>query len=240
MLNTSSVQKKPLRHVAIIMDGNGRWAKKNNLPTIAGHKAGAEAARRITQAAINHNVEFLTLYTFSSENWKRNESWISDLFGLLGWYLENEVKSLHENNICLRSIGDRARLPDKLQKSLVKAEEKTKNNTGITIILALSYSSRDEIVRAVNRIVKDVQKNKISSVDEQTFEQYLDTYGIPDPDLLIRTSGEQRISNYLLWQLAYTEFVFNDVLWPDFMETHFEKAVYEYKNRERRYGSDVP
>jgi undecaprenyl diphosphate synthase len=131
-------------------------------------------------------------------------------------------------------------LPKHIQKLLTKAEEKTKNNTRITVILALSYSSRDEIVRAINTLIKDVQTNKITSIDEQSFEQYLDTHNIPDPDLLIRTSGEQRISNYLLWQLAYSEFVFDDVLWPDFTERHFEKAVYEYQNRERRYGRDVP
>lgn len=222
------------------MDGNGRWAKQKGLPTIAGHKAGAEAARRLMQAAVDHNVEYLTLYTFSSENWTRSEKWIYELFGLLSWYLQHEINSLHEKNICLKSIGDKTRLPDNIQKLLANAEEKTKNNTRITVILALSYSSKDEIIRAINTLIKDVQANKITSVNEDSFEQYLDTRNIPDPDLLIRTSGEQRISNYLLWQLAYSEFVFDTVLWPDFTETHFEKAVYEYKNRERRYGRDVP
>ncbi|MES2607267.1 MAG: isoprenyl transferase [Pseudomonadota bacterium] len=239
MLNTPPIEKNPLRHVAIIMDGNGRWAKRKNLPTIAGHKAGAEAARRITEAAAKQNIEYLTLYTFSSENWRRDERWISELFGLLAWYLENEINHLHKKNVRLKAIGDRYRLPLQIQNLLTKAEEKTKDNTGITVILALSYSGRDEIVRAVNTIIKDAKSGVLDSIDDKSFEQYLDTTNIPDPDLFIRTSGEKRISNYLLWQIAYTELVFSDVLWPDFTEEHFEKAVYEFKNRERRYGLDV-
>jgi len=239
VLSAPTLTKKPIRHIAVIMDGNGRWAKKKNLPIIAGHKAGAEAARRITEAAAKHGVEFLTLYTFSTENWNRDERWISDLFGLLAWYLENEIKSLHKNNIRLKTIGDHQRLPLKIQKLIVKAEEKTKDNTGITVVLALSYTGRDEIVRAINKIIKDVQKGEIDSIDDKSFERYLDTYNIPDPELQIRTSGEKRISNYLLWQTAYTELVFDDVLWPDFTEEHFEKAIYEFKNRDRRFGGDV-
>lgn len=234
-----SVENKPPRHVAIIMDGNGRWAKKNNLSTIAGHKAGADATKRITEAAVACGVRYLTLYTFSSENWQRDQRWIDDLFGLLGWYLENEINYLNENNVCLRAIGDRSRLPQKIQKLLKNAEEKTKNNTKLTILLALSYSGRDEIVRAVNDIINDAKAGTLDTIDEQSFASYLDTKGIPDPDLLIRTSGEKRLSNFLLWQFAYSEFVFNDVLWPDFTKEHFEKALYEFKNRERRYGRDV-
>lgn len=236
MLNTQSSEKNPLRHVAIIMDGNGRWAKKNNLPTIAGHKAGAEAARRITEAAAKHNIEYLTLYTFSTENWKRDERWINELFSLLAWYLEHEINYLHKSNVRLKTIGDRTRLPEKIQKLIQKAENKTKDNTGITVILALSYSGRDEIVRAVNTIINDARNGSIDSIDEKSFEHYLDTHTLPDLDLFIRTSGEKRISNYLLWQIAYTELVFEDVLWPDFTEKHFERAIYEFQNRERRYG----
>ena len=239
MLNTQSLEKKPLRHVAIIMDGNGRWAKKKNLPTIAGHKAGAEAARRITEAAAKQNVEYLTLYTFSTENWQRDERWINELFGLLAWYLEHEITFLCKNNVRFKTIGDRQRLPEKIQKLITKAEEKTKDNTGITVVLALSYSGRDEIVRAVNTIINDAKNGVIKSIDEKSFEDYLDTHNLPDLDLFIRTSGEKRISNYLLWQIAYTELVFEDVLWPDFTEEHFEKAIYEFKNRDRRFGGDV-
>jgi undecaprenyl diphosphate synthase len=234
--DTQSSEKNLLRHVAIIMDGNGRWAKNKNLPTIAGHKAGAQAARKITEAAAKQNIEYLTLYTFSTENWKRDERWVNELFGLLSWYLENEVKYLHKNNVRLKAIGDRNRLPTQIQNHLAKAEEKTKDNTGITVVLALSYSGRDEIIRAANNIIKDAKNGTLDSVDATSFEKYLDTYKIPDPDLFIRTSGEKRISNYLLWQIAYTELVFSDALWPDFTEEHFEKAVYEFKNRERRYG----
>ncbi len=230
---------KSLRHIAVIMDGNGRWAKKNNLPTIAGHKAGAEATRRITEAAFEYGVEYLTLYAFSSENWRRDQHWINELFGLLSWYLEHEITYLNEKNVRLRSIGDRERLPEKIRKLLNNAETKTKNNTGITILLALSYSGRDEIVRAANALIKDAKAGVIDNVTEQTFSAYLDTRDIPDPDLLIRTSGEQRLSNFLLWQLAYAEFVFDDIFWPDFTKEHFEKALYEFKNRERRYGRDV-
>ena len=236
MSDTHSPEKNPLRHIAIVMDGNGRWAKKNNLPTIAGHKAGAEATRRITEAAAKHNVEYLTLYTFSTENWRRDERWINELFGLLAWYLEHEISILHKNNVRLKTIGDRKRLPEKIQKLINKAEEKTKDNTGITVVLALSYSGRDEIVRAINTIIKDAKNGIIDSIDEKSFEGYLDTHNLPELDLFIRTSGEKRISNYLLWQIAYTELVFEDVLWPDFTEEHLEKAMHEFKNRERRYG----
>ncbi len=231
--------KNQLRHVAVIMDGNGRWAKNKNLPVISGHKAGAEAARRLTEVAIKYDVEYLTLYTFSSENWNRDENWISELFGLLEWYLAHEINYLHKNNVCLKVIGDRALLSEKLQKLIFKAEEKTKNNTAITVVLALSYSGRDEIIRAINSIVKDTKNGIIDFVTDKFFETYLDTYNIPDPDLLIRTSGEKRISNYLLWQIAYTELIFDDVLWPDFTEENFQNAVDEFQNRERRFGHHV-
>jgi undecaprenyl diphosphate synthase len=220
------------------MDGNGRWAKKNNVATIAGHKAGASAARAVTKAAAAKGVEFLTLYAFSSENWRRNESWLTEFFGLLTWYLENEVEALHKNNVRIKAIGDRQLLPKKIQTLLTTAEAKTQNNTKITVTLALSYSGRNEIVRAVNQIIQGAKDGSIDQITEESFASFLDTNGVPDPDLLIRTSGEQRISNYMLWQLAYTEFVFDDILWPDFTAEHFEKALYAYTNRERRYGKD--
>jgi undecaprenyl diphosphate synthase len=220
------------------MDGNGRWASKKKSSTINGHKAGAQAARIATETAAKNGIEYLTLYAFSSENWNRDKNWLIDFFGLLSFYLEHEVDQLHQNGVCIRCIGDKSRLPKNVQILLQTAEEKTKNNTKITVILALSYSGRDEIIRAVNKIIVDAKEHRINEIDAQSFETYLDTYGIPDPDLLIRTSGEQRISNYLLWQMAYTEFVFYDALWPDFTEEHFEKALYEYANRERRFGKD--
>jgi undecaprenyl diphosphate synthase len=239
VVNTNLSSKKPIKHVAIIMDGNGRWAKNKKLPTIAGHKAGAEAARLVTESATKHNIEYLTLYTFSSENWRRDDNWIDDLFGLLEWYLKNEINYLHKKNVCFKAIGELTRLPQTIQKLIVKAQDLTKDNTGITVVLALSYSGRNEIVRAINAIIKDAKNNVIDEIDDTSFEKYLDTYMIPDPDLLIRTSGEKRISNYLLWQSAYTELVFSDVLWPDFTEEHFEKALNEYEKRERRFGADV-
>jgi undecaprenyl diphosphate synthase len=221
------------------MDGNGRWARQRNLPIIAGHKAGAEAARDITKTAIEHGIKYLTLYTFSSENWHRSQEWIDDLFGLLRWYLRYEIASLHTNNIRLMSIGDRDRLPDDVRKLIHSAEEKTKNNTALTVVLALSYGARDEIVRATKKIINDIQNGKHLELTEDVFASYLDTKNVPDPDLLIRTSGELRLSNYLLWQLAYAEFIFIDMYWPDFTPAEFTKALYEFTNRQRRFGKNT-
>ena len=226
------------KHVAIIMDGNGRWAKLRQLPAIAGHKAGAEVARKITECASQMGIQYLTLYTFSSENWLREKSWIDDFMGLLRLYLRNELKSLMANNVRIQVIGDRTLFAKDIQELIKDTEEKTKNNTAITVILALSYGSRDEIVRAFRRLAQKVKVGDIDpdSIKDKDIAMSLDTAHLPDPDLLIRTSGEQRISNFLLWQMAYTEFVFMPILWPDFTIKDFESAINEYQQRNRRYG----
>ncbi|MBY0281794.1 MAG: isoprenyl transferase [Alphaproteobacteria bacterium] len=226
------------KHIAIIMDGNGRWAKSRNLPTIAGHKAGAEMARRITEYASKMGIKYLTLYTFSSENWLREKSWIDDFMGLLRWYLRNEFKELMRNGVRIQVIGDRTLFAKDIQELISETEEKTKNNTAITVLLALSYGSRDEITRTFKKLAHKVKAGDLdpSEITVETISENLDTADFPDPDLLIRTSGEKRISNFLLWQMAYTEFVFVPDLWPDFSEEGFEKAIYEYQQRGRRYG----
>jgi len=225
-------------HVAFIMDGNGRWAKAKGLPTIAGHRAGAETGRRITERAAQLGVKYLTLYTFSSENWLRQKSWIDDLMGLIRWYLKNELKSLMKNGVRLRVIGQRDLLPPDIQTLIEQAEEQTKNNTTITVILALSYGARQELTHAMKSIAHKIAEGTLHTEDvtPALIEQNLYTTGIPDPDLLIRTSGEQRLSNYLLWQMAYTEFVFSPTLWPDFTADEFDRAIQTYQHRQRRYG----
>ena len=225
-------------HVAFIMDGNGRWAKAKGLPTIAGHRAGAETGRRITERAAQLGIKYLTLYTFSSENWLRQKSWIDDLMGLIRWYLKNELKSLMKNGVRLRVIGQRDLLPPDIQTLIEQAEEKTKNNTTITVILALSYGARQELTRAMKSIAYKIAEGTLHTEDvtPALIEQNLYTAGIPDPDLLIRTSGEQRLSNYLLWQMAYTEFVFSPTFWPDFTADEFDQALQTYQHRQRRYG----
>ncbi len=220
-------------HVAIIMDGNGRWAGKRGLPRTAGHKKGTEAAKRVVKAAGDLGVEYLTLFGFSSENWRRPENEIKDLMQLLRYYLRAETAELHENNVKLRVIGDRARFDDDIIDLIDSAEALTRDNDGTTMIMALNYGGRDDIKQAVDAVIRNPDSTK--SVEEQ-FTSNLMTAGIPDPDILIRTSGEQRISNFLLWQCAYTEFVFTDVLWPDFGKTDLEAALAEYAGRDRRYG----
>ncbi len=229
----------PPCHVAIIMDGNGRWAKARGLPRTAGHKRGAESVRAAVQAAGELGVSYLTLFGFSSENWKRPEGEVRDLMGLLRLYLKGEIKSLHKNNVRLRVVGDRARLGKDIVSLIEDGEAKTANNTGLTLVLALSYGSRQEIVSAVRALAQDAADGKISpdQIDEDMVSSRLFTVGIPDPDLLIRTSGEQRISNFLLWQCAYSELVFQDVLWPDFDRQHLEDAIAAYHGRERRFGA---
>lgn len=225
-------------HVAFIMDGNGRWAKSRHLPIIAGHRAGAETGRRITERAAQLGIKYLTLYTFSSENWLREKGWIDDLMGLIRWYLQNELKSLIKNGVRLQIIGQRDLLPPDIQALIQQAEEKTKDNSTITVILALSYGSRQELTQAMKSIAHKIEEGFLHT-DEITpavIEHHLYTKGIPDPDLLIRTSGEQRLSNYLLWQMAYTEFVFLPTLWPDFTVDEFDQALQTYYRRQRRYG----
>ena len=227
------------RHVAIIMDGNGRWAKARGLPRIAGHQHGAEAARRAVIAAAELGIPYLTLFGFSSENWKRPSTEIEDLMVLLRHYLRGEVADLHRNGVRLKVIGELDRLAPDLLSLIAEAEGITRENSRITVIIALSYGGRAEIVAAVRAIARDVAAGTLTvdGIDEAALARRLFTAEIPDPDLLIRTSGEQRISNFLLWQSAYSEFVFTDTLWPDFSRVDLEHAIDEFCGRERRFGA---
>lgn len=229
---------KAPNHVAIILDGNGRWAKKRFLPRKAGHVAGSKTVEQICEDAYNLGINYLTVYAFSTENWKRPQDEVDALMKLLRQYLKDCIKRSTKNNMCVRVLGDITPLDDDLKKSIIELEEATKDNTGLHFQVALNYGSRDEMLRGIREIAKEVQAGKITSedIDEKMVDGFLDTKGIPDPDLLIRTSGEQRLSNFLLWQLAYTEFYFTDVLWPDFNKRELEKAIEFYNGRERRYG----
>jgi len=229
--------KLPL-HVAIIMDGNGRWAKKRKLPRVAGHKKGADAVRRCVEASVELGVTHLTLFGFSSENWKRPEEEVSALMGLLRFYLKNEVKRLHSEGVRIRFIGERNNLTDDIVKGISESESLTQNNSTLILTIALSYGGRAEITQAAKALALKVAAGKISAdeITEDSITQSLYTHDIPDPDLLIRTSGEQRISNFLLWQIAYSEFLFMDVLWPDFEKSHLEEGLKELSGRDRRYG----
>jgi undecaprenyl diphosphate synthase len=226
-------------HVAIIMDGNGRWARARGLPRAAGHRQGAEAVRRTVRAAGEIGIGYLTLFGFSSENWKRPFAEVDDLMGLLRLYLRREIAELHANNVRLRVIGDRNRLSTDIVSLIENGEAHTRDNTGLTLVLALSYGGRAEIALAARRIAEEVASGRLAPerIDEACVSEHLGTAGIPDPDLLIRTSGEQRISNFLLWQSAYAELVFLDTLWPDFDRAQLEAAVREFGRRERRYGT---
>jgi undecaprenyl diphosphate synthase len=223
------------------MDGNGRWAESRGLPRIAGHKKGADAVRRTLEAAAQMGVSFLTLFGFSSENWNRPEGEVGDLMGLLRLYLRSEIDALKDKGVRLRVIGDRSRFERDIVDLIDHAEAETAGNSRITLILALSYGGRQEIVRATQNLARRAVAGEVDpeGIDEAMFADCLQTAGIPDPDLLIRTSGEERISNFLLWQLAYTEFVFTDVLWPDFDDKEFAAAIDAFNRRERRYGASV-
>jgi undecaprenyl diphosphate synthase len=229
----------PPRHVAIIMDGNGRWAKARMLPRIAGHRQGAEVVRDTVSDCRELGISYLTIYAFSSENWKRPSGEIDDLMGLLKIYLKRELNQLMRSGVRMRFIGNRKRLPESIIALIEEAENKTAHNAGLTLTVALNYGGRNDIVQAAGRIAEAVAAGTLKSeaIDEKLFESYLDTAGIPDPDLLIRTSGEQRVSNFLLWQTAYTELVFTPVLWPDFNKAHLEDAITEFHRRKRRYGA---
>ncbi len=231
------LQKVP-RHIAIIMDGNGRWAKKRNKERIFGHYEGVNSVRAIIKAAIEAGVKYLTLYAFSSENWQRPKEEVEALMDLLVKGVEEDLDKLNEQNVKLYVIGDIAGLPPKVKKSVDKALKATEKNTGLNLIIALNYGARQEILNAVKNIAIAVKNGKldINAIDEKLFANYLTTKGIPDPDLLIRTSGEQRISNFLLWQISYTELYFTEILWPDFREEQFFEAIINYQNRERRFG----
>jgi len=226
-------------HVAIIMDGNGRWAASRHLPKIAGHREGAAAVRRAIRAAIESGVSWLTIYAFSSENWRRPTGEVLDLTGLLRQYLKSEIAELKENGVRLRVIGDRTRFDAEIQQDLAKAEHATAANTRLNLTVALSYGARAEIVAAARALAEAVRNGWLepARIDEVAVAGSLATAGIPDPDLIIRTSGEQRLSNFLLWQAAYAELVFLDVLWPDFGPEHFAAALHEYARRERRFGA---
>lgn len=225
-------------HVAIILDGNGRWAKKRHLPRKAGHVAGSRTVEQICEDAYNLGINYLTVYAFSTENWKRPQDEVDALMKLLRQYLKDCIKRSTKNNMCVRVIGDITPLDEELKESIRKLEEATRDNTGLHFQVALNYGSRDEMLRAMRAMTQEVAEGKLSSeeISEEVFERYLDTNGIPDPDLMIRTSGEQRLSNFMLWQLGYTEFYFTDVLWPDFNKKELQKAIDYYNGRDRRYG----
>jgi undecaprenyl diphosphate synthase len=225
-------------HVAIIMDGNGRWAKSRGLPRVAGHRRGADAVRRVVRGAGELGIPVLTLFAFSTENWTRPAEEVNDLMGLLRHYLRNELDELRKNGVRLRVIGNRDGLASDIVRAIAEAEKVTVNNTRIDVNICINYGSRDEIVRAARSLARRVAAGELAAdrIDEDCFERELLTAGVPDPDLLIRTSGEQRISNFLLWQCAYAELVFVDTLWPDFGKEHLEQAIAEFRRRERRYG----
>lgn len=228
------------RHVAVIMDGNGRWARKRGLPRTMGHKKGAESARNIVTHAAEAGVEYITLFGFSSENWNRPEDEVSDLMTLLRHYLRSQTAELHKNNACLRVIGERAAFDDDIIELIVNAEALTKDNDGINVIIALNYGGRNDILQATRKLIEEALESG-KAPDEEGFEEKFShslwTAGIPDPDLLIRTSGEERISNFLLWQCAYAEMVFTPTLWPDFGKNDFQDALNQYASRDRRFGT---
>jgi undecaprenyl diphosphate synthase len=221
------------------MDGNGRWATARGLPRVAGHRRGADAVRRTVTAAVDLGIEYLTLFGFSSENWKRPIEEVDDLMGLLRHYLRGEIAELHRNGIRVRVIGRRERLPNDIVTLIANSEELTRGNERLQLTIALSYGGRDEIASAARQIAKAIRAGELApeAVDEACFARHLLTTELPDPDLLIRTSGEQRISNFLLWQTAYSEFVFTETLWPDFSKDDLQRAVEDFNGRERRYGA---
>lgn len=233
------VNKKELpKHIAVIMDGNGRWAKREGEQRVFGHKAGVKSVQKITEAAAELGIEYLTLYAFSTENWKRPAFEVSALMKLLVNTIADQTETLVKNKIRLRHIGDAEKLPKACRLALSQAIKTTENNTGLNLVMALNYSSKWEITEAVKKIACKVEKGQLSSkeIDTKLIERYLETNNIPDPELIIRTSGEYRVSNFLLWQSAYSEFYFTDKLWPDFEEDDFYEAIYEFQNRERRFG----
>ena len=234
----NSAQSPKKLHVAIIMDGNGRWARARGLPRTMGHKAGIEALRRTLEAAKELTISHLTLYSFSSENWNRPAEEVGELMSLLRYYLKNEFATLHKNNVRINVIGDRSRLDPDIADMIAKAEKKTAENTAIMLTLALSYGGRQEITAAVQSIARQVAAGQVdpSDIDTNMISANLYTAGMPDPDLVIRTSGEKRTSNFLIWQSAYAEYVFQEVLWPDFSREHLEAALKEFEGRERRFG----
>ncbi len=225
-------------HIAIILDGNGRWAKAKGMPRNYGHAQGSKNVERICEEAYRIGVKYLTVYAFSTENWNRPKDEVDALMKLLRNYMKTCLKTAAKNDMKVRVIGDKTGLDEDIRNRIAELEEATKDNGGLNFQIALNYGSRDEIVRAVRKVSEDVKEGKVKpeDIDEKMFETYLDTHGIPDPDLMIRTSGELRLSNYLLWQLAYTEFYFTDIPWPDFTKEELSKAIEQYNRRDRRYG----
>jgi len=227
------------QHIAIIMDGNGRWAKKRHKPRTYGHAQGAKTLLQILEDCDDLGVKYLTVYAFSTENWSRPLQEVQVIMKLFKEYLISMIDKCMRNNVRCMIIGERSRLSDDLIECIDRMENATKDNNGITLIIAINYGSRDEMIRSVRALVSDVKKGSVSAdeITDKLFESYLDTRGIPDPDLLIRTSGEQRLSNFLMWQLAYSEFYFTDVFWPDFNKDELIKAIEQYSGRDRRYGN---
>lgn len=226
------------QHIAIILDGNGRWAAQHGMPRNIGHTQGAKNVETICREAWNLGVKYLTVYAFSTENWSRPKEEVDALMKLLRNYMKNCIKTAEKNHMRVRILGDKTGLAEDIQESIAKLEESSKNQDGLNFQIAINYGSRDEILRGMRRMLQDYQENPFSleELDERKFQGYLDTADIPDPDLLIRTSGEQRISNYLLWQIAYTELYFTNVPWPDFTKEELVKAIEDYNSRDRRYG----
>lgn len=226
------------RHVAIIMDGNGRWAQTRGLPRREGHRRGVEAVKRAVRYAGENNIDYLTLFSFSSENWSRPRDEVEDLMNLLRYFIRRDLDDLSKEDMCVKVIGSRERVPADILAMIEETERKTAGNKRLTLIVAFNYGSRDEIARAAAKIAVKIAEGEMSaeSVSVETLGTFLDTCGIPDPDLIIRTSGEQRISNFLLWQAAYSELLFLPIYWPDFSDHHFEEALKEYSARDRRYG----
>lgn len=228
-------------HVAVILDGNGRWAKKRGIPRAMGHKAGCETLEKMVRVASDTGLKYFTVYGFSTENWKRSQEEVGALMQLFRYYMVRLLKIASANNVRVKMIGEKSRFAPDIIEGIDKLEEGTKENTGMTFIIAINYGGRDEIVRAARKLALSYQKSgrDVSEADEAEFASYLDTAGIPDPDLMIRTSGELRLSNYLLWQLAYSEFYITDCLWPDFNQEELEKAILAYNSRERRFGGRI-
>ncbi len=237
MLNDSPIAENP-RHIAIIMDGNGRWAQKRFMPRAVGHQAGVKTVRKIVEFCIAEKVEILTLFAFSSENWRRPQIEVTFLIELFISTLRTEIHKLHSNNIQLRFIGDKSAFPDVLQDTMNEGEEKTRQNNALTLVIAVNYGGRWDIAQATKKIALSLKKGELSEdvIDEKLISQYLSLSDLPEPDLFIRTGGEQRVSNFMLWQLAYTELYFTDTLWPDFNEQSMVEAIQSFKKRQRRFG----
>lgn len=225
-------------HIAVVMDGNGRWANRRHMPRVAGHKAGVNATRRIVENCAKKNIRVLTIFAFSSENWRRPETEVSSIMSLFVTTISAEVKKLHKKNVCIKFIGDRSRFSEKLQNSINESERLTMNNTGLRLNIAANYGGRSDIVHACELLIKDIQQNKftVNELTEDLLGSYISLSDVPAPDLFIRTGGEQRISNFLIWQLAYTELYFVDTLWPDFLDDDLERALSWFAGRQRRFG----